>query len=339
MEILVDIYGADDGIAPAIDGTIAVIDQIKANVKLVGNTEEILKYVKEKYNKEKIEEVNSKLSILHADTFISNNEEPAMAIKTKKNSSIVVAYDYMKEKENTAFLSAGCTGAVMAGGLLKLGRIPGIHRPALATIIPTKNRKGVVFLDSGANPNAKEISLVQYAMLGKLYSKYVLKKEDIKIGLLNIGVEEEKGTPELKETYKMLKEEFTEFAGNVEARHIVDSGMDVIVCDGLQGNIALKSLEGAVMTIKDELVSKFKSSFINKIKALLVKDLVKEAFLTYDYREVGGGVLLGVKKPVVKIHGASKKKSFISGLKQVDSILEADIIEHIKKEIEVNKNN
>ena len=339
MEILVDIYGADDGISPAIDGTIQVINNIECNVKLVGNTSEILEYIKEKYKKSSVEEISTKLSILHAETFIGNNEEPAMAIKNKKDSSIVVAYEYMKDNEKTAFLSAGCTGAVMAGALLKLGRIPGIHRPGLATIIPTQNRRGVVFIDSGANPNAKEISLVQYAMLGKLYSKYVLGKENIKIALLNIGAEEEKGTPELKETYKMLKETYPEFNGNVEARHIVSSDNDVIVCDGLQGNIALKSLEGAVMVLKDELSSKFKSSFINKIKAILVKDLIKSAFLTYDYRESGGGVLLGVKKPVVKIHGASKQKSFISGLKQVDSIMKANIIEHIKEEIELNKNN
>ncbi|MEG0073019.1 MAG: phosphate acyltransferase PlsX [Clostridia bacterium] len=339
MEILVDIYGADAGIGVAIDGAIQAAKEVESSIKLVGNADTINEYIKENYKKENVQEISPKLSILQAETFISNNEEPAMAIKVKKDSSIVVAYNYMKEHEQTAFLSAGCTGAVMAGALLKLGRIPGIHRPALTTIIPTKNGKDVVFLDSGANPNAKDLSLLQYALIGKAYSKYVLKKENVKIALLNIGVEEEKGTPDLKEAYKLLKANVPEFVGNVEARNIVDSGYDVIVCDGLQGNIAIKSLEGAVLTIKDEIVSIFKRSLINKIKAFFVKDIVKEAFLRYDYREKGGGVLLGVKKPVVKIHGSSKKLSFFVGIKQADNILKADIIEHIKADLAEMKNN
>ena len=337
MEILLDIYGCDDGMKNAIEAALKVADQIKSKITLVGNTVEINEYIKQNYKKNSLEELNPNIGILHADSYITNNEEPARAIKTRKDSTIVVAYNYMKEKDNTIFVSAGSTGAVMAGGLLKLGRIKGIHRPALCTILPSAGGKQTLFLDSGANPNAKDISILQYALLGKAYAKYVMKKEDIKVALLNIGAEEEKGTPELKEAYKLLKEEIPEFVGNIEPRDVPRGKVDVIVCDGLAGNICLKSLEGAVSVMKSELKQAFKANIFNMILGAMVKPIIKKSLKRYDFREVGGGVLLGVKKPVVKLHGASDIKAFINGIKQADEILNSNINTYISEEIEKNK--
>ena len=337
MEILLDVYGCDDGIKNAIEAALKVENQLKSKITLVGNTDEINKYIKENYKKDSLKELNSKIGILHADSFITNNEEPARAIKTRKDSSIVVAYNYMKENDNTIFVSAGSTGAVMAGGLLKLGRIKGIHRPALCTIMPSAGGKQTLFLDSGANPNAKDISILQYALLGRAYAKYVMKKENLKIALLNIGAEEEKGTPDLKEAYKLLKDEIPEFVGNIEARDVARGKVDIIVCDGLAGNICLKSLEGAVSLMKDELKKAFKSNILNMIVGAMAKPIIKKSLKRYDFREVGGGVLLGVKKPVVKLHGASDIKAFINGIKQADDIVNSNINTYISEEIEKNK--
>lgn len=337
MKILLDIYGCDDGIKNAIESAIIASKEIKNEIILVGNTDEINNYIKETYNKESIEEVNSKLSILHADSFITNNEEPAKAIKNRKDSTLVVAYNYMKEHDNTILVSAGSTGAVMAGALLKLGRIKGIHRPALCTLMPSEGGKTTLFLDSGANPNAKDISILQYALLGKAYAKHVMNKEQVKIALLNIGTEEEKGTPELKEAYRLLKEEIPEFVGNIEARDVARGKVDIIVCDGLVGNVCLKSLEGAVSLMKDELKKTFKLNPYNMLLGMLTKPLIKRSLKRYDFRETGGGVLLGVKKPVVKLHGASDIKAFINGIKQADDIVNSNITEYIKEEIEKYK--
>ncbi len=334
MKILLDVYGCDEGIKNAIEAALIASKEIKSEIILVGNTNEINEYVKKTYEKNSIEDLDSKISILHAESFITNNEEPAKAIKNRKDSSLVIAYNYMKENEDTILVSAGSTGAVMAGALLKLGRIKGIHRPALCTLMPAEGGKTTLFLDSGANPNAKDISILQYALLGKAYLKHVMGKDNVKVALLNIGTEEEKGTPELKEAYKLLKEEIPEFVGNIEARDVVRGKVDVIVCDGLEGNICLKSLEGAVSLMKDELKKAFKSNLLNMLLGAMTKPLIKKTLKRYDFRETGGGVLLGVKKPVVKLHGASDVKAFVNGLKQADTIVNSNIIECIKEEIE-----
>lgn len=332
MEILIDSNGSDNGIDEAVKGTVNSIGKTKAKLVLVGDKEKIKEIVKNEYLS-KADNILNQIDILDAKDVITNYDDPAFAIKNKKESSIVKAYDYMKNKEQTLFLSAGSTGAVMAGGLLKLKRIEGIHRPALATILPTTKGNGVVLLDSGANATAAGVSLVQFAKMGVVYAKEVLNKDKIKVGLLNIGTEDKKGSPDLKEAYESLINECKEFAGNIEAREILSGDVDVVVANGLMGNVALKAIEGTAKTMKNALVGEFKKNLFNKLKAVGVQGLIKKALYKYDYTKYGGAVLLGVKKPVVKIHGNAKSINYETAILQADNILKQDLIKHLAQKI------
>ena len=336
MEILVDINGSDNGIDEAIRAVIAMKDKVKPRVTLVGDEEKIINFVKEEYLG-KAPEIIKSLSILDAKDVITNFDDPAFAIKNKKESSIVKAYDYMKEKDDTVFVSAGSTGAVMAGGLLKLRRINGIRRPALVSVLPTVVGNGVVLLDCGANVTAGDESMLQFAKMGIIYAKEILSKSKVKVGLLNIGTENKKGSPDLKEAYEVLEQELPEFIGNAEARDILSGDFDVIVANGLMGNVALKAAEGTAKILKNALVSEFKKNFISKIKAAPAVGIMKKALLKYDYTKYGGAVLLGVKKPVIKIHGNAKQNNYEVAIVQAESILKKGIVEKVKKSIEENK--
>lgn len=329
MEILIDIFGSDDEKA-AIYAGVDMKDKINSNITFVGKKEEIVKCIEEKY-KSNTEEILKKIKILEASEYITNDDEPVWAIKHKKESSLVIALNYMKEHEDTVLISAGSTGAIMAGALLKLGRIDKIHRPALATILPTVTNKKVILLDSGANPQAKNISIIQYALIGAIYSKYVLDIKEPKIGLLNIGEEEKKGTPELRDIHKYLKENVENFTGNIESRNILNGEVDVVVCDGLMGNVTLKAIEGTANVVKKVVSDAFKTSIINKIKGVIVASLLKNSLKEYDYRRHGGAILLGVKKPVIKVHGSSNQVTFEKAILQATSLLENNIVEKIKE--------
>ena len=310
MEILIDVNGSDNGMSEAIK-----------------------EYIKNEYLN-KAENILKNINIIDAKDAITNYDDPAFAIKNKKESSIVKAYDYMKTKDNTVFISAGSTGAVMAGGLLKLKRIEGIHRPALATVLPTAKGDGVILLDSGANVTAAGVSLVQFAKMGVVYAKEVLKKDKIRLAMLNIGTEDKKGSPDLKETYQTLESEMPEFVGNVEAREILSGDVDVVVANGLMGNVALKSIEGTARTMKNALVSEFKKSLFNKVKAITVQGIIKKALSKYDYTKYGGAVLLGIKKPVIKIHGNAKAVNYEAAIMQADTILKQNLSKRLSEKIE-----
>ncbi len=337
MEILVDVSGGDNGIEPCIIGCINTIDKISSKLKLVGKEKEILEYINLKYKEKEARKILEKISILNADDKITNDDEPAFAIKSKKESSIVKAYDYMKEVPETAFVSAGSTGAVMAGGLLKLKRIDGIHRPALAIVLPTTNGRGTILLDCGANTEASEIGLLQYAEMGKIYVEDVLKKTDIKIGLLNIGAEKAKGSEELKNANILLTEKYPEFIGNVEAREIMEGTADIIVASGLMGNTALKAMEGTAKTVKSALKEAFTKNIFTKLVAILAGPLVTKALLKYDYTKYGGAMLLGIRKPVIKIHGNAKVLNFEKAIIQADNILKNNMIDIIERKMEGEK--
>jgi len=332
MEILVDVNGSDNGIDEAIKGTVSVIGKTKAKLILVGDEDKIKEIIKNEYLSKETS-IMKQISIIDAKDVITNYDDPAMAIKHKKESSIVKAYDYMKEKDNTLFLSAGSTGAVMAGGLLKLKRIPGIHRPALATILPTAKGNGVVLLDSGANVTAAGVSLIQFAKMGAVYAKEVLKKDNVRVALLNIGTEDKKGSPDLKEAYETLTQECPEFVGNVEAREILSGDVDVVVANGLMGNVALKSIEGTAKIMKNALVGEFKKNLLNKLKAASSIGLIKKALYKYDYTKYGGAVLLGVRKPVVKIHGNAKSNNYETAIMQADNILKQNLVKRLEQKI------
>ena len=333
MEILVDINGSDNGIDEAIRAVIAMKNKTKSKLTLVGDEEKIIGYIKDEYL-DKSQNIIKELSIIDAKDVITNFDDPAFAIKNKKESSIVKAYDYMKDKEQTVFISAGSTGAVMAGGLLKLRRMNGIRRPALVSVLPTAVGNGVVMLDCGANVIAGDESMLQLAKMGIIYAKEMLKKDKIRVGLLNIGTENKKGSPDLKEAYETLEKELPEFIGNAEAREILSGDFDVVVANGLMGNVALKAIEGTAKTLKNALASEFKKSVINKIKAASSVGIIKKALLKYDYTKYGGAVLLGVKKTVIKIHGNAKQNNYEVAILQAENILKKNIVEKVKNSIE-----
>lgn len=334
MEILVDASGGDNGIEPVITGAVNIMTKIKSRLKLVGKENDIIEYINNNYKEKEVKKILGKIDILNAEDKISNDDEPAFAIKNKKESSIVKAYDYMKEIDNTAFVSAGSTGAVMAGGLLKLKRIKGVHRPALIIQLPTTNGRGTLLLDCGANTEAAEISLMQYAEMGRIYATNVLKKQNVTIGLLNIGAEAGKGSEELKNANKMLTEKYIEFVGNIEAREIMSGVVDVIVANGLMGNTALKAMEGTAKTVKLALKEAFMKNIFTKIKALIASSLITKALLKYDYTKYGGAVLLGIRKPVIKIHGNAKVLNYEKAILQADSILQNKIVDIIESKME-----
>lgn len=333
MEILIDANGSDNGLDEPIKAVVNKLKKTKATLTLVGDETKIKDKIQELYPKN-AQDLIKKIKILDAKDEITNYDDPAMAIKTKKESSIVKAYDYMKDVKDTLFISAGSTGAVMAGGLLKLRRIKGIHRPALITVLPTADGKGVVLLDCGANVSAAGVSLLQYAKMGTLYCKYILNRENVKVAMLNIGTEDKKGSPDLKETYEMLNESCKEFVGNIEAREILSGSVDVVVTNGLMGNIALKAIEGTAKTLKNELVHQLKKNIANKIKAVFAVNMIKSALLKYDYTKYGGAVLLGIKKPVVKVHGNSKAQNYEAAIMQAEEILSNKLVDKIAKDIE-----
>lgn len=333
MEILVDVNGSDSGIDAAIIGALTAVSKIKSKIILVGDEDKIKNCMRDVLDKS-LTIAKDKIKILDAKDIITNFDDPARAIKNKKESSIVKAYDYMKTVDNTVFVSAGSTGAVMAGALLKLRRMDGIRRPALVTILPNAKGKEVILLDCGANVTAAGSSLLQYAKMGIIYARYVFKKDNIKVAMLNIGTEDKKGSPDLKETYELLTTHCKEFVGNVEAREVLTGDVDVIVTDGLMGNIALKSIEGTARTLKNALIMEFKKNIFNKMSALMAGKIIKKALSKYDYTKYGGAVLLGVKKPVIKIHGNAKAKNYETAILQADKILEINLIDNIAKEIE-----
>lgn len=337
MEILIDVNGADKGIKPAIIGSIKALKNVESKIILVGKKEEILKVLTEEYGDKKAEDLKKQIGIIDAQDEITNDDEPSLAIKHKKESSIVKAYDYMKEKEETAFISAGSTGAVMAGGLLKLKRIAKVHRPALIAILPTDTGKGTILLDCGANTDAAPNSMVQYAEMGKLYASLVQNKENVSIGLLNIGAEETKGSNELKESNLALKEKLSGFIGNIEARDILKGKADVVVAQGLMGNVALKAIEGTAKTLKDALIKELKKNIFTKIRALVTKDILEKALYKYDYTKYGGAVLIGVRKPVVKIHGNAKAKNYEVAIYQANAILKQKLIKEIERKMNENE--
>lgn len=332
MEILIDANGSDNGIDEAVRGVVNSLGKTKAKLTLVGDENKIVEIIRNEYLT-KADNIIKQINILDAKDAITNFDDPAMAIKHKKESSIVKAYDYMKEKEETLFLSAGSTGAVMAGGLLKLKRIAGIHRPALATVLPTVKGNGVVLLDSGANVTAAGVSLVQFAKMGSVYAKEVLKKDNIRVALLNIGTEDKKGSPDLKEAYEALTDECSEFVGNVEAREILSGDVDVVVANGLMGNVALKAIEGTAKIMKNALVGEFKKNLLNKLKAVPTLGLIKKALYKYDYTKYGGAVLLGVRKPVIKIHGNAKSNNYETAILQADNILKQNLVKRLEQKI------
>lgn len=330
MRIIVDAMGGDNAPEAVVIGAIDAICQDKnLRVVLVGDTDAICKVLAgKKYDDDRLE-------IIDAKDVITNDESPTMAIKTKKESSLVKAFDALNREDADGFVSAGSTGAVLVGAFMKVGRIKGVSRPALAPVLPTLKGNGVVLCDCGANVDCKPVNLQHFALMASAYAEAMLGVQKARVGLLNNGAESHKGNELTQEAYKLLSEtKGINFAGNCEARDILSGDYDVVVCDGFNGNIALKSAEGTANTmlklIKEGVYSGGLSA---KIGALLLKPVFKNVKKKMDYNSQGGACFLGVNKIVVKSHGASKSKSITASILQAKSLAEAKVCEKIKRDI------
>lgn len=330
MKIAIDGMGGDNAPMAVVDGAVEALKEYSdIEIYITGPEEKILKELaKHDYPKDRVK-------VIDAKEVIGTNEHPVMALRRKKESSIVKALNLVKNKECDAIISGGSTGAFLAGCTLVVGRIKGVERPALAPIMPGRRGKFMI-VDAGANVDCKPNYLVQFAKMGKIYYESVFNKENPTVGLINIGAEEEKGNDLTKETHKLLKEETLNFVGNVEPREIPTGEVDVLVCDGFVGNTALKLYEGAAMNllgiIKDEIMG---SSFIPKLGAALLKPVFKSLKVKFDYKEVGGAPFLGVDGICIKAHGSSDDRAFKNAIKQTRIFYEGKVIDKIKNELEV----
>lgn len=329
--VAVDAMGGDNAPAEIVKGAVdAVNENSKIKVYLVGVQErvetELSKYT---YNKEQIEVVN-------ATEVIETAEPPVLAIRKKKDSSIVVALNLVKNGTCDAFVSAGSSGAVLVGGQLIVGRIKGIERPPLAPLIPTETGCSLL-IDCGANVDARASHLVQFAKMGSVYMESVMGIDKPKVAIVNIGAEEEKGNALVKETFPLLKNcPEINFVGSIEARDIPSGAADVIVCEAFAGNIILKLYEGVGATLIKKVKAGMMTSLRSKIGALLVKPALKKTLKTFDLEEYGGAPLLGLNGLVVKTHGSSKSVEVKNSIIQCLTFKEQRINEKIKEKVILN---
>lgn len=322
--IAVDAMGGDKAPDEIIKGCVEVF-RVCNNLKifLVGKKDIIEKKLDE--YKERGLDFDFDIEIIDAQEVILNNESPTWAIKNKKESSIVKGLNLVKEKKADGFVSAGSTGALLSCATILLKRLPGISRPVLATLLPTINKnKFVMLLDSGANVDCKAIYLEQFAQMGYVYMKNIMKINKPKVGLINVGTENLKGNIVTKEAYELLSNSDLNFIGNVEARDIFSGIADVLVCDGFVGNIILKNIEGVAKSIFGMLKSDIKKNIFRKLGGLLVKPAFVNLKKKFDYNEIGGAPFLGLSALVVKIHGASAYRAVKNAIMQCVGFVESN---------------
>ena len=331
MRIAIDGMGGDNAPQAVVNGVVQALNEFNDLEFFITGPEDI---IKEQLKQENY--TGNKITIVDAKEVISTNEHPVMAIRKKKDSSLCKALNLVKEKKCDAVLSAGSTGAFLAGCNFIVGRIKGVKRPALTPIMPGKNAPFMI-VDAGANVDCKPEYLVQFAHMGREYYKGVLKAENPSIGLVNIGAEEEKGNELTKNTYQLLKnEEGLNFVGNVEPRDVTLGDTNVLVCDGFAGNTIFKMYEGTASTvlkiIKDEMLS---SGIKAKVGALLLKPVFKSIKKKFDYKEYGGAPFLGVDGICIKAHGSSDGKAFKNAIRQSKQFYDSKVLEKIKEELEL----
>ena len=324
MKVVIDAFGGDNAPLEIIEGAILALNKHKdLEIILCGKENEIKKILGKR---------TDRIEIVNADDVITNEDQPTEAIRHKKDSSLVKSYDILKEREDViGLVSAGSTGAVLAGAIMKIGRIKGISRPALAPILPTKKDSDVIIIDSGANIDCKPINLLHFALMGSAYYSIIYKKEKPRVALLNNGTEEEKGNELAKETYPLLKTAPINFIGNKEGRDFMSGDVDVMVTDGFAGNALLKGTEGAVGAVLSILKHSIKSHFMSKIGYLFMGKTFKEIKNRVDIlSKHGGSPLLGCKKLIVKNHGSCKCNNILSSIEQTIVLHE----NHLNQKIE-----
>ncbi len=328
MKIAVDIFGGDNSPSALIDGCVDAA-KLYDDVEFVftGDERIITDYMSEKgYG-------SSRISIIDAPETITCGEQPTVAIKRKKNSSLVKALELVASKEADAFVSAGSTGAVLAGATLIVRRIKGVKRPALAPVMPTV--KGpVLLIDCGANVDCKPNYLQQFAVMGSAYMKKVCGIDAPRVGLINNGAEAEKGNELTKSAYKLLENTDINFVGNCEARYTMTGDYDVLVCDGFVGNAVLKCTEGVARSVMSIMKQELMASPITKLGALISKSGFKRVKKRMDYTEYGGAPLLGINGCIIKAHGSSNAKAITSAIGQARSYCIGDVTAAIQSGIE-----
>lgn len=329
MKIVIDVFGGDNAPHEIVEGCIEVINNTDdISLILTGNSElieaELKKY---KFDRTKIELVN-------AMEVITNDDVPTVAIKTKKESSLVKALEIVKNDESVVgMVSAGSSGAVLTGGVLRVGRIKGIVRPALAPILPTKKGTDVCLIDCGANVDCRAEFLVHFALMGISYMKSVYGIENPRVALVSVGVEDKKGNELTKEVFPLLKALPINFVGNMEARDALTGDYDVLVCDGFVGNVLLKSTEGCASLIMTMLKRAIMSSSSAKFGSLFMKKAFKQLKNDMDYNTKGGAPFLGIEKIIVKAHGSSNSVAISAAILQVRKMAQGNLVENIKKEL------
>ncbi len=332
MRIIVDAMGGDNAPLAPVQGALQAVKEYGVEVVLVGRGEEILKALRS----EGVDGLPKGLSITHADQVVEMCDNPATAFKEKKDSSLTVGLNMVKNGEGDAFVSAGSTGALLAGATLLVKRIKGIRRAAMAPVVPTGGG-GAVLVDCGATAGGTPEFLLQFAFMGSYYAERVLGRPEPKVGLLNIGGEPSKGTDLQREAYDLLKQAGEEgrinFVGNVEAREAVEGAVDVIVADGYSGNIFLKAMEGTGLFLAREIKKMFMRSLRSKLAALLVKDGIRDFKKLLDSNEVGGTALVGIARPVIKAHGSSNGTAMKNAIRQAVEFTRSGMIEDITENV------
>lgn len=310
-KIIVDGFGSDHPDAVIRGVAKAIRAESEAYILLSGQRA----YIEDVLSDEEFD--RSRLEILDAEEVITNNDHPSRAIVKKKNSSLVVAYQRLKEDEECkALISAGNTGAVIAGGVLVLGRAEGVERPTLTTLLPTANGGVSCMADCGANVDCKPHQLLSFARLASEYMRRAYRIDNPKVGLLSVGTEDEKGNALTKETFGLLKESGLNFVGNIEAKTLLSGECDVIVTDGFAGNVALKTIEGVSSTAIKAFMGLLKKNAPKDVDFAFIMRSLGEFMSIYDFNSLGGAVLLGVQKPVVKTHGSSNEDTIVGAVRQ-----------------------
>ncbi|MBO5037263.1 MAG: phosphate acyltransferase PlsX [Clostridia bacterium] len=326
MKIIVDVMGADHSPDVMVTSAVRAVKELGTEIILVGKKTEIDRVLAENNLSA------NGIGIYDAEDVITMEDEP-ISIRKKPNSSLAVCLNLLKNGEGDALVSAGNSGALLVGATLFVRCIKGVRRAAMAPVMPVKNGM-LMIADSGANIECKPEMLEQFAVMGSVYMKNVLGIENPRVGLANNGAEETKGTDLYVETHKVLKaNKKINFVGNVEGRGVPMGECDVLVCDGFTGNLILKTYEGAGKMFADEIKNMFKKSIISKIGALFVMDGIKDLKKRMDYKEIGGAVILGISKPVIKAHGSSDEKAFFSAIRQAVNFVSTDVITKITDEM------
>jgi glycerol-3-phosphate acyltransferase PlsX len=326
MRIIVDAMGGDYAPKQIIEGCVKAAEKVESEILLCGNENVIKQYLAE------IGDKGSKIKIHATTEVIESDDIPTKAIRSKKDSSMVVGLNLLKEEKGDVFISAGNTGALMAGALFIVGRLDGVDRPALAPLLPSQ--KGPVLLvDAGSNANCRPENLVQFAIMGSIYMQANLGIENPKVGLVNIGSEEIKGTDLTKHAYELLQKADINFVGNIEGRGIPLGEVDIAVCDGFVGNVILKLMEGMGKTISQFLKEEINKSFIYKFGGFLLMPVFKAFKKKMDYTEYGGALYLGINQPVIKCHGSSNAKAVMNAIIQAEGVVKSKIVEKIKENL------